>query len=278
MYPVLRDETQYFQHHPGGSCPHSKPETLEHLQVKERIAVTVDGLPRWRAEIEARGSDPVGGEDYIIDVAAIHDDEDRPPWAYEVQLSNQGAEKTQLRTEQRQRGHRAQVVWLNPRRRDWSTEFPSVVLGADQRQVVDGVYEDEDVPVAPLDLEVVVQRFHRDRYQWVTNYGFVDVRTYRGFSRPSSRRRKKPGGAEDRCDRVGESASGGVRVSADGLAFWRDWGDDEYFCYARQAHARREAGMPLDAIDHIVLARYPSRPSMFDLLPSQRTAAVSSAA
>ena len=272
MHPVLMEGTKFFRHNPGSSCPFAAAESVEHLHLKGRIANTVDRIPRWRSELEARGRDPKTGEEYIVDVAALHDDSRRPPWTYEVQLSPQGEEETRRRTEQRERGHRAQVVWLNPRQRPWGRDFPSVVLDKTHSQIVDGVFDDEDVRAAPMPVESLVEGFHRNRYQWVNNYGFINRLTYRGFATPAAARhsRRGSGTVADACDKLGTEGSGSARLAAAPPAapFWADWSDDNYFAYARQSHARRAAGVELSLLDEQVLSMYPDLPSMFDPLPS----------
>jgi hypothetical protein len=267
--------TPFFAHNPGHSCPFAggPGESMEHLALKDRLYVAIRDVPRWKADLEVPGVDPLTGEHYAIDVAAFPEDDRKAPWAYEVQLARQTEAETLRRTAQRERGHLARVVWINDRARDWSTRFPSVMVDDDHRTVIDGVFVAEEVRADPMPVESVIGGFLRDRLWWVEHVGFIDRRTFFGppTRRPAPTAQRGGRTVDDYCDRAPSAARQVEAIEASGLRpFWVDWGEDELFCYATTAHARKAAGSPLTMLDREVIARYPTPPSIYDPLPSQR--------
>lgn len=225
----------------------------------------------WTPELEALGRDEVTGEDYIIDVLATppRDErrsahEQRAPWAYEVQFTKQTSAVADRRTQQRKRGHLAQVCWMNMAQVPDPYEFPSVLLSdVDQWTVRDGVFREAFLPADPMPMDELIRRFHRDDYWWVQGIGYLDKRASQLGSRSElaeeveRRRKRKRRRVDDRCDRPEASALASVPRPPHPSV---DWGDDEWRRFASMAHARKVGGVMLDFQDLEAISRFPMPP------------------
>lgn len=275
MHPKLLSAsgTPYFAHNPGSECPHVGPaESLAHLRLKDRIYVAIERVNRWTAGLEVPGVDPVTGDEYEIDVLARSDRSGSAPWAYEVQLSPQSADETERRTLERQRGHSARVTWVNNRNRSWATDFPSVELGDDDWTVVNGVFDDLDVPAAPMPMDGVVDGFLRDRLWWVQGTGYIDKRAPglgSAMARSKKVRKCNLTMVDDYCDRVSGMSDAMFLSVPSGFASWTE---DEWFLFAPMAQARQHAKQPLSFVDLQAIERYPVPRRWAEPLPSQSPA------
>lgn len=105
------------------------PESIEHLQLKSRLATMLRDLG-FRAQVEAGPADGDRGR-WRADVLAWNG---RRPVAFEVQLATQSLQEAQRRTERYARDG-VETVWVTTRNAQWLCRVPSLQVDPDRSAV-----------------------------------------------------------------------------------------------------------------------------------------------